>query len=356
MIVVDGSYGEGGGQVLRTSLTLAVLAGQAVRIERIRAGRAKPGLAAQHLTSLRAAAAICDAAIAGDELGSGWLEFRPGGPPQAGDYVFDVAQARQGGSAGSVGLVLQTVLLPLALAPGGVSRLTLRGGTHVAWSPSFTYLNEVYLPALARLGLRATAELKRWGFYPAGGGELVVQIEGKASGIRPLSLTERGPLRRVWGTAVVANLPAHIPQRMANRAQNLLAAEGLKADVQARRVRANGPGAGIFLLAEYEGGARAGFTAYGRKGLPAEQVAEAACRDLLGHYRNGAPVDEHLADQLILPLALADDVSQFATCRATGHLRTNMWVVEQFSQANFTVEPARPDGQIVTVFPRASQR
>jgi RNA 3'-terminal phosphate cyclase (ATP) len=170
MIVIDGSFGEGGGQVLRTSLTLAMLTGQAVQIERIRAGRPKPGLAAQHLTAVRAAAAICDATIAGDEMGSRWLQFRPGGPPRAGDYTFDVAQVRGAGSAGAVSLVFQTVLLPLALAPGP-SRLDLRGGTHVPWSPPFLYLTEVYLPTLARLGLQVTLELQRFaGPYTAAHG------------------------------------------------------------------------------------------------------------------------------------------------------------------------------------------
>jgi len=338
---------------LRTSLTLAMLTGQAVQIERIRAGRPKPGLAAQHLTAVRAAAAICNATVHGDEMGSQTLRFQPGGPPRAGDYAFDVAQARAtpGGSAGSVSLVLQTVLLPLALATGA-SRLTLRGGTHVAWSPPFPYLAEVYLPTLARLGLRASLELKQWGFYPAGGGELTAQIEGSAPGVRPLAWTERGALRRVWGTAAAANLPSHIPQRMADRARSVLAQADIKADLQAQHVRANGPGVGIFILTEHENGMRAGFTAYGRKGLPAEQVAEAACADLLAYQRSGAPacpaaVDMHLADQLILPLAMADGPAQFTTCRVTEHLRTNAWVVERFEQARFEIT-----GNTVTILPK----
>jgi RNA 3'-terminal phosphate cyclase (ATP) len=347
MIVIDGSYGEGGGQVLRTSLTLAMLTEQTVQIERIRAGRPKPGLAAQHLTAVRAAATICGATVSGDEMGSQRLHFQPGGSPRAGDYTFDVVQVRRAGSAGAVSLVLQTVFLPLALASGR-SRMTLRGGTHVPWSPPFPYLAEVYLPTLAGLGLDATLELKQWGFYPAGGGELAVQIEGRASGVRPLSLTERGALRRVWGTAAVSNLPSHIPQRMANRARNFLAEAGFKADLEARRVRANGPGAGIFVFLEHDNGVRAGFTAYGRKGLPAERVAEAACGDLLRYRHSSAPVDMHLADQLILPLAVADGVSQFTTCRVTEHLRTNMWVVERFAQARFEVT-----GNTITIVPQS---
>ena len=345
LVTIDGAYGEGGGQVLRTALTLAMLTGQTLQIENIRAGRPKPGLAAQHLTAVRAAAAICRAEVHGDEMGARQLVFRPTEPPRPGDYTFDVAQVRGAGSAGAVSLVLQTVLLPLALA-AGPSHVTLRGGTHVAWSPPFPYLAEVYLPTLARLGLRADLTLRRWGFYPAGGGEIVAHIGGNTSPLRPLERTARGALQRAWGMAVVANLPAHIPQRMANRARNLLAQAGLKADVAARRVRAQGPGAGIFVLLEYEDGVRAGFTAYGRKGLPAERVAQAACRDLLAYHRSGAPVDMHLADQLILPLALADGPSRFTTCRVTSHLRTNIWVVERFGLARFQLK-----GNTVAVWP-----
>jgi RNA 3'-terminal phosphate cyclase (ATP) len=185
------------------------------------------------------------------------------------------------------------------------------------------------------LGIHATIELREWGFYPAGGGEIVTQIAGNVSTINPLHLTERGSMQRIWGTAVVSNLPSHIPQRMANRARNYLADTASKADVMAQRVRAKGPGAGIFLMMEHIDDIRAGFTAYGRKGLPAERVAEAACDDLLAYYRSNAPVDMHLADQLILPLAMAEGASQFVTSRVTEHLRTNMWVVEQFKQARF---------------------
>jgi len=345
MIVIDGAHGEGGGQVLRTSLTLSMLTQTAVEIQNIRAGRPKPGLAAQHLTAVRAAQAICAASVSGDEIGSQWLRFRPGSYAHGGDHIFDVAQVRGAGSAGAVSLVLQTVLVPLALA-ANPSHLVLRGGTHVPWSPSFHFLSDVYLPALGRVGIDAKLELNRWGFYPAGGGEITAHIAGGASGVRPLTLTERGQERRIWGTAVVSNLPAHIPQRMANRARNLLAQEGLKADLEARRVRAAGPGAGIFLVVEDENGARAGFSAYGRKGLPAEQVAEAAVRDLLQHRQREAPVDMHLADQLLGPLAFARGPSTFTTCRLTEHLQTNMWVVEQFTQARFALRETN-----VTVMP-----
>lgn len=336
MIVIDGAHGEGGGQVLRTSLTLSILTQTAVEIQHIRAGRPKPGLAAQHLTAVRAAQAICSASVSGDEIGSQWLRFRPSSSPRGGEYAFDVAQAREAGSAGAISLVLQTVLVPLALA-AGPSHLVLRGGTHVPWSPSFHYLTDVYLPALSRLGIDVNLELSQWGFYPAGGGEVKAHITGGVSSPRPLTMTECGKAHRIWGTAVASNLPSHIPQRMANRARNLLTQAGLKADIEAQRVRGAGPGAVIVLAMEDENGARAGFSAYGRKGLPAEQVAEAVVRDLLRHRQREAPVDMHLADQLICPLALATRPSAFTTCRITEHLRTNMWVVEQFTQARFSL-------------------
>ncbi len=335
MVVIDGSYGEGGGQVLRTALTLATLTGQAVRVERIRAGRKNPGLQPQHLTAVRAAAAICAAHLEGDELDSQTLIFIPTASPRPGEYAFDVTEAARGGSAGSVGLILQTVLLPLALAKGP-SYLTLRGGTHVPWAPSASYLEHVFLPVIAQMGLHAQVNLVRWGFYPAGGGEAHVQIEGNAR-LQPIHLTERGALRRVWGIAAVTNLPAHIPQRMANRAHNVLAEAGIQAQVEARRLNGDGPGAGIFLFAEYTH-ITAGFTAYGRQGLPAERVAEAACTELLAHHRTGAPADPHLADQLVLPTALAAGESRIATSRVSQHLLTNVWVVRQFLTRALEIE------------------
>ena len=190
MLVIDGSTGEGGGQVLRTSVTLACLTQQPVHVENIRRGRRKPGLRPQHLTAVRAAAAICGARLKGDRLGSGELTFVPSEPVRPGSYVFDVSEVADAGSAGSVGLVLQTVLLPLALARGE-SRLILRGGTHVPWAPSASYLEHVYLPALARMGVYARFHLARWGFYPAGGGEVRVYVPAQEGVLYPVSLTDR---------------------------------------------------------------------------------------------------------------------------------------------------------------------
>ena len=328
MVNIDGSFGEGGGQVLRTSLALSAITGQPLHIYNIRAARSKPGLQAQHLTSVRAAEAICGAGLEGATMGSQSLVFRPAHLPQAGEYVFDVTEARGSGSAGATALVLQTVLVPLALAKGE-SHVTIRGGTHVPFSPPFPYIHHVYLPTLWRMGVRAQGELQRYGWYPAGGGEITLKIQSNGGTLRPITLTERGEMRQVRGTAAVSNLPSHIAQRMANRAVNVLKDAGIQSRVEAAHVEATGPGAGIFLIAEYEHGA-GGFTAYGRKGLPSERVADSACHDLIAYHRSSAATDMHLADQLVLPTVLAKEPSRWTTCRVTQHLLTNAWVVRQF--------------------------
>lgn len=347
MICVDGSYGEGGGQVLRTSVTLAALTQQPICVKNIRRERRKPGLRPQHLTAVRAAATICGAQLEGDRLGSKVLTFVPGGPVRPGTYVFDVAKATEGGSAGSVGLVLQTVLLPLALAKGE-SCLRLRGGTHVPWAPSVLYLERVFLPTLALMGLHARVKLVRRGFYPAGGGEVRVQISEQKGVLNPISLVERGDLQRVWGKAVVTNLPAHIPQRMANRARSLLATEGIHARIEPVRDRATGPGAGLFLFAEYAH-VVAGFTSYGRPGLPSEQVAETVCEKLMAHHCSGASADPYLLDQIVLPFALAAGHSRAGTSRVSQHLLTNVWAVRQFLSVGVRVEGDRGAPGILTV-------
>lgn len=335
MLIINGAYGEGGGQIVRTALSLAAILSRPIRIDNIRAGRKNPGLAAQHLTAVQAAAMICDAHVAGDKLGSTQLTFEPQSSPIAGIYEFDVAQARAGGSAGATTLVLQTILLPLALA-NEASTVTIKGGTHVAWSPSFQFVQDVYLPMLARLGVQTEAALSAWGWYPAGGGEIRVTIPTQPISVSALDNgtpgpfgTERGPLQQIRGVAVASSLPAHIAQRMGQRATNLLSEAGLSAAIEPQRVRSVSPGAGIFLVAEYES-SLAGFTALGEKGKPSEQVAAEAVDELLAFHRSDAVLDEHLADQLILPLVLLGYSGPFKVGRLSPHMLTNIWTVEQF--------------------------
>lgn len=351
MLHIDGSYGEGGGQILRTSLSLAAITGQPICIDRIRAGRNKPGLAIQHLTGVRATAAICQAQVQGDALGSMTLEFIPTCPTQAGTYTFDVTETTGAGSAGAVTLILQTILLPLALTTGN-SVVTLKGGTHVSWSPPTTYIEQVYLPVLQQMGVEAQMQLRAWGWYPQGNGELELQVTGLGGGVssplRGIHLLERGALQQVRGLAVVTELPSHIPQRMASRAQNLLQQANLKGNVQPLRAKGIAPGAGIFLTAEYKH-SRAGFSAIGKLGLPAEQVAQMAIQELLDFHATDAPVDHFLADQLLLPAALASKVSQYRVAEITTHLTTNAWVIEQFGLAKIDIDQ---DTKVVTVEPQ----
>lgn len=228
-LILDGSHGEGGGQILRTALSLAALAGRPVRIDDIRSRRPKPGLAAQHLTAVRAAAEICQASVQGAALGSQSVSFVPTTPVRARDYVFDVSAAREGASAGAATLVLQTVVLPLAFAKG-ISHLVVRGGTHMAWSPSYEYVDTVWLPLLCRLGISATLALERTGWFPIGQGEITATIEGaEGAWLRGLDLREPGRLLRIWGQAIAANLPSHIPLRMVDRARSLLQRFGVSA-------------------------------------------------------------------------------------------------------------------------------
>ncbi len=322
MLTLDGAHGEGGGQILRTALALAVALRRPVALNRIRIGRPKPGLQPQHLTVVRALAAISDAEVAGDALDSTELRFAPRalGP---GRYRFDVGAVK--GSAGSVSLLFQALLLPLALA-AAPSRLTLIGGTHVPWSPPVDYLTEVFLPALERLGVRASLVLTRWGWYPAGGGEVEASI-APAAGLRGITPGPPGARLPVTGLSAVSRLPRGIAERQRRRALERLSAAGVSAEITLREdASARSPGTLLFLAER----GRAGFSALGRRGVPAEQVADEAVEGLLAYRASGAAVDERLADQLVPFLALAATDSDFTCPAISSHLTTVAWVVEQF--------------------------
>jgi RNA 3'-terminal phosphate cyclase (ATP) len=345
VLTLDGSHGEGGGQILRTALSLSIITARPFRLINIRAGRRNPGLMPQHLSAVRAAAAISSAIVSGDQLASTELSFAPSHAPRSGLYAFDVAETAERGSAGSVTLILQTLLLPLALADRP-STLILRGGTHVEWSPPFDHVVNSYFPALRRMGFRVDAELKRWGWYPVGGGEVACDIAAGpairvALGPKQIEIADRGPLRRISGRAVAANLPAHIPQRMADQARASLGDLGVPVEVEPQQVSAACPGAGIFLLAEYLEWP-ASFSAYGRLGKPSEAVADQAVAALREHHASKAAVELHLADQLLLPLAIANGASAFTTLRPTGHLMTNAWTIGQFGVADISIAEGSP--------------
>jgi len=317
-LIIDGSHGEGGGQTLRTSLTLAALTGRAVTLTRIRAGRDKPGLKAQHLAAVRAAA-VCAAATEGAEIGSTQLSFTPNAPVTPGAYHFDI------GTAGAATLVMQTLLPLLALADGS-SRVTVTGGTHVSFAPPAEHLTEVFLPLMAASGLDAEIALGTFGFMPRGGGALLLTTPG-SSHLRPFTLTERGPIQSITAHILTSGLPAEVGKRGAAAVETAL--RGLPLTVAVRDVPSPGTGAAIILVAECEG-SRAGFSALGQRGRPMEAVAGEACTALKDWRDTGTACEEHLADQLVLPAALASGTSRWTTAQVTDHLRTVLWVVPQF--------------------------
>lgn len=330
MIYIDGSMGEGGGQIMRSALTLSLLTGQPFTIGALRAARPVPGLRPQHLAALRAAAQICGARVEGDRVGSLQFSFAPGAV-RPGRYHFDI------GTAGATSLVLQTVLLPLAMAPSG-SRLTITGGTHVPWSPCFHYLDWHWRVVLARIGIRFDLTLHRAGFYPEGGGEVTASIPGNA---RPhgIDLLTRGPLRRIRGLSAVANLTQEIAERQRHQALRRLEtlAPQVETAIAVESLPASSPGTVLVLLAEYEEG-QACFAALGARGKPAERVADEAVDALAGFLRSDGALDPWLADQLLLPLALAKGASRIRTSAVTRHLLTNAAVIGAFLPVAITLE------------------
>ena len=326
MLVINGGEGEGGGQVLRSSLSLAAITGRPFRLENIRAGRKKSGLRPQHLMAVQATARLCGAAVEGAELDSHTLTFRPQMPPQASIYEFDVASNTLHGSAGSVTLIWQTLVWPLLFADGS-SRVTLRGGTHVMFSPPFQYLDYVWRPNIVRFGLPEDSlrlTLEAWGWVQGGQGQFTAVINEPITQLTAVRFTPQ-PVESVQGEAVVTNLPVHIPHRMSRRADNLLRQRGFLAAVQTLRLRSVHPGAMTFLWV-----AQAGFASLGVKGLSSEMVAETAVRDFVDYANTNTAVDPHLADQLLLPMALAKGISYLSTSALTRHTLTQVNLLRQW--------------------------
>jgi RNA 3'-terminal phosphate cyclase (ATP) len=331
-LVLDGAHGEGGGQVVRTALSLAAALRRPVTITNVRAGRVRPGLQPQHLTAVRALAAVSDAAVEGAELHSARIRFVPR-DVRGGAYRFDV------GTAGAVSLILQALLLPLATAREP-SRVALVGGTHVPWSPPFHYVSDVFLPAVAAMGVRAEARLRQWGWYPRGGGEVEIVITPTPRvGLRAFVAETPDARGAIRGLSAVAHLPRSIAERQRTRAVARLVAAGVAADIAVEAdVPSYGPGTLVFL----QGPGHAGFSALGRRGLPAEAVADVAVDGLLAHLASGAAIDEHLADQLVPFCALVGSESRLTCAVASRHLTTVAWVVEQFLPVRVSVESQMP--------------
>lgn len=330
MIEIDGSWGEGGGQILRTALALSAIFDFPCRINNIRAGRKRPGLMAQHLTGVQAAAQLTGADLKGAFLGSTELIF----VPKTKDWelttkhqqlIWDVSGER--GSAGAVTLVLQTVL-PIMLFSLKPLTATVRGGTHVPFSPIYEFFDRVLLSFLNSLGIEVEAEITSYGFYPLGGGEVLIHTKPvNKEKIKVKELLSPSSLKEVRMVSAVSRLPESIAHRQANRLKERLGREPETVDI--KTVNGVCPGTYLFLEVKYEN-VTVGFSSLGEKGKPAEMVADEVYEKFQNHQRTKMALDPHLADQVLLFLVLSGQPFVYTTSQVTKHLKTNIWTITQF--------------------------
>jgi RNA 3'-phosphate cyclase len=333
MIEIDGSHGEGGGQVLRTAVSLSAVLREPIQVNGIRAGRPNPGLAAQHVSAIEAVAELCDARVDGLHVGSKEIAFRPGALT-GGDFEFDI------GTAGSTSLVLQACILPAATSKAPV-QLTLKGGTDTKWSPPIDFMRLVHLPIVRRMGVSCDLDIVQRGFYPEGGGEIVAHIDPCPT-LRGIDLGQRGGFVRLSGVAYAQNLPDHVVSRMKHAAlKRLVDHANVKVDSDLRSGRSTG--AGTVLASEYENTVL-GESALGERGVRAETLGETCAADLVETMRSGATADGHMLDQLVPYMALARGESVVIGEELTGHAETNIWVVERFLGERF--KTSRRDGAV----------
>lgn len=326
MIEVDGSRGEGGGQIIRMAVAFSALTGKVVRIKNIRANRPKPGLANQHLTSIRSVAEMSSAEVDNLRKGSTEILFSPG-ELSGGDFHFDI------GTAGSVTLVLQACLLP-ALASGSRCRISVTGGTDVRWSPPWDYFEHIFLPALRLIGGEVTVNDVRRGYYPRGGGRIDVTVNPMKEP-RGVNLVDLPTIERIEGYAHVGNLPLHVLERMEGVLRGLgeVAETSVRAESYSKN-QAIGPGGAVVLRA-MAGNVILGADSLAERGVKAENVAQQASDLLKREIAAGATVDIHLSDQLLPYLAVADRPSVVVAREASNHAKTNMWLLQKFLDATF---------------------
>ena len=327
MIEIDGSKGEGGGQILRTALSLSLITGVPFRLRRIRGRRSNPGLRHQHLAALKAAAEISQAKVEGARLGSKRIVFNPG-KPLAGEYHFQI------GTAGSTSLLFQCIYLPLSFA-GGSSSIQIDGGTHVPWSPCFDYLSLNWNHFLRKMGLLIQLELGLAGYYPKGGGKLDAEIS-HSEDLRGMNLVERGELQRIRCLSLTSNLPEHVGERQAKRASTRLSEHAGLLEQSIAQTPSPGIGSTLVLLGEFERSTVCYF-GLGAKGKSAETVADEAVDQFQKYLLRDGALDQFLSDQILLPLIFAEGESNFTTSEVTQHILTNADVIQTFTNAHIEI-------------------
>jgi RNA 3'-phosphate cyclase len=328
MVEIDGSYGEGGGQIFRTAVAMSAATATDIRIINIRAGRQQPGLAAQHIASVKLVAQMCGAQAEGLSIGSGEVTFKPG-PLEPGDYAVEV------GTAGSIPLVLQAGVLAASFSPGATS-LTVTGGTDVRKAPSIDYFQNVLVPILARMGIDVSLDVRKRGYYPRGGGEVVAKIAPPSGKPAPLMIEGPGRLLGIKGRAHVVNLPADIMKRMALSAAAELRSFPANVSIEELAATGTGEGTGITLWAQTEHSVL-GASALGERGLRAENLGALAGRELSAEIKSGAGVDIHAADQIVPYMALGGG-GAFTVRTMSSHLETVLWLMGKMTGASFKTE------------------
>ncbi len=337
MIKIDGSEGEGGGQVLRNACALSLLTGEPFTIEKIRGGRERPGLMRQHLTSIAAACEIGGANCDGLKMGSTQITFRPG-TIKAGNYHFAV------GTAGSTGLVLQTVLIPLIHADGP-SRVTIEGGTHAASAPPFDFLEKSFLPILNRMGPEVSAQIVRHGFYPRGGGKVVVDIN--PAPLKPMDCLDRGSLISRSGLLKFAGIPRGIAERLLGAARKTLSDWSADDFILRELPEDHGPGMALLIEAKYEGVTEV-VSGFGKLGLKAERIGKSTASRIAGYKKSTAFAGPYLQDQLLLPFAVAGGGS-FTTVKISQHTRTAADIIGRFTGRSISFENSTDGTHLIRI-------
>jgi len=347
MIEIDGAHGEGGGQILRTSISLSALTLKPIRITNIRANRPQPGLKKQHLGGIELTARLVNANVHGLQIGSTEVIFQPK-ERRGGEFTLDV------GTAGSISLLLQAALLPATLAPNPVI-FKLRGGTDVNWSPPIDYLREVFARALTKLGPSIEIRQIRRGHYPRGGGEVICRVT-PVQHLKNIELINFGKLREIVGISHCVRLPAHIAKRQATSAMDIIKDNlGTEAVIQTESYPKDNdphlsPGSGIVIWAISENGSVLGADRLGEKGERAETVGAKAALHLVNEISTGKAMDSHLCDMLVPYLAIASGVSEVGVTEITSHLVTNIWTVERMLGTRIELEGSIGESGVLRIY------